>query len=127
MVGIGFTTSPLASKKIDHLNGSDLKVLDAGVGCWLQNSKSEQFIADDMNKAVIKLEAKVITLQRVSGYWDAGFYDCGKQCVYSSADKKVSATVTMKPGKNDECFGQLSVKGTPRDFVQSLLTSEFAD
>jgi hypothetical protein len=106
-----FSVAAFAGNNLAPLEEKDLSILDSGAGCWLENSKSEQFIYDDMNHAAIKLGSKVLKLTRKSRDWD-GFYSCGKNYEYLSEDQKITVSVKMKPGKADKCIGDMTVFGT---------------
>ena len=96
---LGLSISASATDSIGALAEKDLAVLENGAGCWLENAKAEQFICDDMSRAAIKLGRKIKKLERKSGDWNSGFYLCGKNYEYVSADKKITVSAKMKAGE----------------------------
>jgi hypothetical protein len=111
--------SAFAGSKLEALTANDLSILDDGVACWFENAKAQHFIYDDMSHAVIKLDGKVIKLNRHSGDWKSAIYSCGKTYEYVSEDNKVTVSIKMKPGKADMCPGEISAIG-PHGKSQSI-------
>lgn len=107
-----------ANNNLGALGEKDLAILASGAGCWLEDAKSKQFIYDDMSNAAIKIDSKVVKLNRKSGDWDSGFYNCGKSYEYSSDDQKINISIKMKPGKVDKCKGEMIVND---DFGESTM------
>jgi hypothetical protein len=110
-----------AAEALDPLSDEDYSVLESGAACWLANSKSGQFLYDNMANAVVRLNKKAVKLNRKSGAWDAGFYECGQTYEYLSVDSKVTVTVVMDKGKT--CSGKLIVKSSQKPIVVSNLKS----
>lgn len=102
-------TTVTAGQKLVGLDSSDLSILESGAGCWLEDSKKNLFIYDNMKHAAVKIDKKVIKLNRKSGHWDSGFYNCGETYEYTSEDKAMNVTVQMGKAKKDRCLGKILV------------------
>lgn len=81
-----------------------------GPACWLLNSNSEVVLYDDLKTARIKIDSKIISLNRSSGKFEPTFFSCGNKYKYESDDKSTSVSIKMNSPKIKTCTGTMIVK-----------------